>query len=134
MAAPRVFGRPPTDEELVAIANAALAELPAKLLAKVKGIAILVEDFPDDDVLDDLGLESPYDLLGLYQGVSLDRQGVGMVRHDLDRILLYRGPILNAWCDSGEDLEALVRNTLIHEIGHHVGLSDEDMERLETEG
>jgi predicted Zn-dependent protease with MMP-like domain len=131
MARPRI-GPPPSEADLEAIANAALAELPATLLAQVRGIAILIEDFADDETLEEMGLESPYDLLGLYHGVSLDQQSVGTVRQDLDRIFLYRGPILHYWCESGETLEAVVRNTLIHEIGHHVGLSDEDMERLEA--
>ena len=126
-----LIGPPPGEADFVAIANAALAEIPAKLLRMVKGIAILVADFPDDETLDAMGLESPFDLLGLYQGVSLDHQGVGDVRHDLDRIFLYRRPLLDFWCESGETLEAVVRNTLIHEIGHHFGFSDDDMAILE---
>lgn len=133
MAQQRPTGGPPTEADLERIANAVLAEIPKALLVKVRGVAILIADFPDEATVDEMGLESPYDLLGLYQGVSLDQQGVGTVRDDLDRIFLFRGPLLNYWCETGETLEAIVRNTLIHEIGHHFGLSDDDMARLEEE-
>ncbi len=127
----RPIGPPPCEADIEAIASAALAEIPATLLRKVRGIAILIAEFPDDETVEAMELESPFDLLGLYQGVSLDHQGVADVRHDLDRIFLYRRPLLDCWCETGESLEDLVRNTLIHEIGHHFGLSDDDMARLE---
>ena len=71
-------------------------------------------------------------LLGLYQGVSMMERGAGHVANDIDRIFLYRRPILDYWCESGEDLPHIVRHVLIHEIGHHFGLSDDDMEAIEA--
>lgn len=117
------------------IARAAFAEIPDELRRVASGICIVVEDFPDEDVEQDLGLESPFDLLGLYVGVSLPEQhSLGnLPRDDVDRIFLYRRPILDYWCDSGEDLSTVVKHVLIHEIGHHFGFSDEDMDRIEAE-
>ncbi len=124
---------PPTAAEIAEIARAALAEIPDELRRHVGGVAILIEEFPDPDTEEAMGLESPFDLLGLYQGVSLDRKSVSDAPDDLDRIFLYRRPLLDYWCETGESLEAIVRNTLIHEIGHHFGFSDDDMERFEGE-
>ncbi|MCH8919036.1 MAG: metallopeptidase family protein [Proteobacteria bacterium] len=78
-------------------------------------------------------LKSPFDILGLYRGVSLDRKSVGHVPTDLDMIFLYRRPLLDYWVETGEPLWRLVRNVLIHECGHHFGLSDEEMARIEGE-
>jgi len=79
-----------------------------------------------------MGIENPFDLMGLYRGVSLDRKSVMDAAPQLDMIFLYRRPLLDYWCETGEDLTHLVRHVLIHEIGHHFGLSDEDMERIEA--
>jgi len=127
------FGPPPSINDIEAMARAALAEIPAPLRARAADVVILVTEFPDEETERAMGLETPFDLLGLYQGVSLDRKGVGDVAEDLDRIFLYRRPLLDYWCETGVALEDLVRNTLIHEIGHHFGLSDDDMARLEGE-
>ena len=128
----RSFGMPPSAEELAAIAEAAMEAIPGALRRHVQGIAILVEEFPESEVLDEMGIEDAFGLLGLYQGVAMDQQSVHAVRHDLDRIYLYRRPLLDAWADGTDSLEDLIANTLIHEIGHHFGLSDDDMERLES--
>ena len=95
---------------------------------------IQVDDFPSDEVEKEMDLDTPFDLLGLYQGVSMMERGAGHVANDIDRIFLYRRPILDYWCETGEDLAAVVRHVLIHEIGHHLGFSDADMERIEAEG
>jgi predicted Zn-dependent protease with MMP-like domain len=81
-----------------------------------------------------MGLDSPFDLLGLYRGVALPLKSVSDPRPDIDMIFLYRRPILDYWCESGDDLFELVRHVLIHEIGHHFGFSDADRERIENSG
>jgi predicted Zn-dependent protease with MMP-like domain len=81
-----------------------------------------------------MGLDSPFDLLGLYRGVALPLKSVSDPRPDIDMIFLYRRPILDYWCESGDDLFELVRHVLIHEIGHHFGFSDADMDRIENAG
>ena len=83
--------------------------------------------------MEEMGLDSPWELTGLYRGVPLTEKGVGDAPAAPDTILLFREPILLEWIETGEDLFALVRNVLIHEIGHHFGLSDEDIARLESE-
>ena len=125
-------GAAPTAADIEALARAALEDIPAELRRRVQGIAILVEDFPDPATERAMGLESSFELLGLYHGVSLDHKSVSDAPEDVDRIFLYRRPLLDYWCETGETLEAIVRNTLIHEIGHHFGLSDDDMEALES--
>ena len=125
------FTSPPTLDDLEAIGRAALKTVPHELRRHVRNVVIRVEEFPDEETEAEMGLESPFDLLGLYRGVSLHRKSTLATPQDVDMIFLYRRPILDYWCETGEDLSALVRNVLIHEIGHHFGLSDDDMERLE---
>ncbi|MFD2262111.1 metallopeptidase family protein [Lacibacterium aquatile] len=127
------FTTPPSIEHLEQMARQAMATIPPALLSKTVGVVIQVHDFPDEETEEDMGLESPFDLLGLYRGVALTAKSFSDVRAEPDFVYLYRRPILDYWCDTGEDLEDIVRNVLIHEIGHHFGLSDEDMERLENE-
>ena len=125
---------PPTLDDLERIATDAFATIPDELRRYVTGVIIRVDDLPDEDVSRDLGLESPFDLLGLYQGVALGDKSVMDTPNHVDMIFLYRRPILDYWCETGEDLAHVVRHVLIHEIGHHFGLSDADMERIEGEG
>ncbi len=125
------YGTPPTLAEMEAVAREAYAGVPKELRRFVRDVVIRVEDFPDDETLEELECESPFDLLGLYRGVDLASKSVLDTPQDVDMIHLYRRPILDYWCESGEDLTHLVRHVLIHEIGHHFGLSDDDMERIE---
>ena len=127
------FATPPSLADLEAVAREAFAGVPTELRRFTRDVVIRVEDFPDDDTLEDMDCETPFDLLGLYRGVDLARKSVLDTPQDLDMIFLYRRPILDYWCESGEDLTDLVRHVLIHEIGHHFGLSDDDMERIEAE-
>jgi predicted Zn-dependent protease with MMP-like domain len=127
------FGPPPDLADIDRIAAAAFRTIPEALRRHVDGVAIRVEDFPDDETVAEMELESPFDLLGLYRGADLAHSGANDVRRDVDMILLYRRPLLDFWCDSGEDLTHLVRHVLIHEIGHHFGFSDEDMDAIEAE-
>lgn len=122
---------PPTLAEFEAIAADALNTVPGELLAHVDGVVIRVVDFPDAETVAEMALETPFDLLGLYSGVSMDQKSVAAVSPAVDMIFLYRRPILDYWCETGEDLHHLVRHVLIHEIGHHFGFSDADMERIE---
>ncbi len=125
---------PPTAEDVVELAEAALGALPAELRVSVRGTAILVEEVPDAGTLAELGLEHPWELTGLYRGVPLSERSVGDPPREPDTIVLFREPILVEWVESGEDLFRLVRNVLIHEIGHHFGFSDSEIARLEGEG
>jgi predicted Zn-dependent protease with MMP-like domain len=126
------FGIAPTLEDFEAIAAEALATIPEEFRKHVGNVRIQVDDFPSDEIEKEMDLDTPFDLLGLYQGVSMMERGAGHVANDIDRIFLYRRPILDYWCESGEDLPHIVRHVLIHEIGHHFGLSDDDMEAIEA--
>jgi predicted Zn-dependent protease with MMP-like domain len=123
---------PPSIDELHAIAEAALASLPAPFAGNLDGVVIRVDEFPDAETEAEMGLESPFDILGLYRGISIGRKSNLAISQDVDMIFLYRRPILDYWCETGDDLIRVVRHVLIHEIGHHFGLSDEDMERIEA--
>jgi len=133
MISTRTFGPPPGPEDIIGLAERALAAIPAPLATHVRGIGIIVEDMPDDDLLDEMEIESPWDLTGLYRGRPMTQRGVGDIVTEPDMIFLYRQPILLEWVESGEDLYRLVRNVLIHEIAHHFGFSDADIEALEKE-
>jgi len=122
---------PPDLAAIEDMAEAAFAVIPPELRQHLEGVAIHVEEFPSPEIEAEMELQSPFDLLGLYSGVSLAEKSVSATPQDLDRIFLYRRPILDYWCETGEPLSAIVRHVLIHEVGHHFGLSDEDMERIE---
>jgi predicted Zn-dependent protease with MMP-like domain len=128
------FGPPPTLGDLEALAERALATIPPELKRHLGRVVIHVVEFPDEETEAEMGLDSPFDILGLYRGVALPRQSVLSPTAEPELIFLYRRPILDYWCETGESLYAVVRHVLIHEIGHHFGFSDEDMERIEAEG
>jgi predicted Zn-dependent protease with MMP-like domain len=123
----------PSLAELETLADAAYRRLPDTFRKLTGDVVIRVEDFPTDEVLDQLGIDSPFDLLGLYTGVDLGRKSVMDVTALPDMVFLYRRPILDYWAEHDERLGAIVTHVLIHEIGHHFGLSDADMERIEAE-
>ena len=123
----------PTLEDFEVTAREVFARLPDHFRAHCQDVVIRVEDFPDDEVCEDMELESPWDLLGLYEGVSMLDKASGMVSGVPDMIFLYREPILDYW-EEGEREESLrhiIAHVLIHEIAHHFGFSDDDMERIE---
>lgn len=126
--------QPPTAADIEDLARDAFASLPEAFRHAVDGVVIRVDEFPDEETCDEMGLESPFDILGLYRGISLDRRSTGDVARDLDMIFLYRRPILDYWVETYEPLHEVVRHVLIHEIGHHLGLSDEDMALIEEQG
>ncbi len=125
--------KPPTLNDIEALADAAWRAIPARLRAMAADIVIRVEEFPSAEIRRDMALDSPFDLLGLYQGVALGERSVMDSTPDIDMIFLYRRPLLDYWCETDEDLGHLVRHVLIHEIGHHFGFSDADMTALEAE-
>ena len=113
------------------LAAMAWDRLPHEFRQMCGDLVIRVEDFGQDEVLDELEIESPFELMGLYQGVSLDRKSTSDVPQGPDMVFLYRRAILDAWADGDETLGHLVTHVLVHEIGHHFGLSDDDMEAIE---
>jgi predicted Zn-dependent protease with MMP-like domain len=123
----------PSLAEFEALASHALQSIPDTLKRHLGPVVIRVEEFPDEETEAEMELESPFDILGLYRGVALPLKSVSDPRPHIDMIYLYRRPILDYWCDTGEPLQAIVRHVLIHEIGHHFGFSDDDMERIEAE-
>jgi len=122
---------PPTLADFEKLAAAALRTIPDELRQHVRDVVIQVQEFPDEETEREMELETPFDLLGLYRGVGMPHKSVSDVRAEPDMIFLYRRPLLDYWCDSGEDLAHIVRHVMIHEIGHHFGFSDDDMEALE---
>ena len=127
------FAEPPDLGDLEAIAREAFETIPHELRRHTNDVTFIIEEFPDADVEREMGLESPFDILGLYSGVSIDHKSVSSQPGDIDRIFLYRRPILDFWCETGEHLSDIVRHVLIHEVGHHFGFSDDDMERIEQQ-
>jgi predicted Zn-dependent protease with MMP-like domain len=123
----------PSLADFEALAAAAWEKLPAEFRAIAGDLLIRVEDFATDEVLDELGIEDPFELTGLYQGLSLDRKSVTDSAREPDMVFLYRRAILDEWASGEEELGHLVAHVLIHEIGHHFGFSDEDMEAIEAE-
>jgi predicted Zn-dependent protease with MMP-like domain len=119
----------PTLGEIEALARAAIDRLPAPFAAHLGDVLLIVEDFADDATLAEMEIDNPFDLTGLYSG-----RPIGEPAQTGDApatIHLYRRPILDEWCESGEALDHLVAHVVIHEIGHHFGLSDDDMHALE---
>ncbi len=127
------FGAPPSTDDIADLAERALEAIPARLARHVQGVGITVEDMPDDDTLEELGIESAWELTGLYVGTPLPQRSVEDIARQPDMIFLFREPILLEWIETGEDLDRLVRSVLIHEVAHHFGFSDADIERLEAE-
>lgn len=122
----------PSLADIEELANRALATIPRRLRRHLGAVVIRVEDFPDEETERAMGLDSPFDILGLYRGVALPHKSVSDPHPHMDMIFLYRRPILEYWCETGEDLGHLVRHVLVHEIGHHFGFSDADMARIEA--
>jgi predicted Zn-dependent protease with MMP-like domain len=122
----------PSLDDLAALAQAAYAELPAAFRAQAGEALFRVLDFADDETLAALGLEDPFELTGLYEGVDLTQRSVLDPAPQQPVVTLYRRPLLDEWCDRGDiTLAELVAHVLVHEIGHHFGLSDDDIDRIE---
>jgi len=125
--------RAPSLEDLEILAASAWAGLPDHFRQMCSDVVVRVEDFATREILAELGIESPFDLLGLYQGVSLDRRSFSDLPRQPDMVFLYRRAILDYWADNDETLGDIVTHVLVHEIGHHFGFSDDDMHRIEAE-
>jgi predicted Zn-dependent protease with MMP-like domain len=123
----------PTLADFERMAEEAYGRLPEEFLALCDGVVIKVEDFPDDEILDEMECETPFDLLGLFRGVGLAQGGELMQTGQFPNMVwLYRRPMLDYWAEHEETLGHLVTHVLVHEIGHHFGLTDEDMEAIEA--
>ena len=122
----------PSLADMEAMAHEVFARLPKTFRDLCEGVIIRVDDFPTEDVLNEMGAESEFDLLGLFQGVGLPFRSEGDIARLPNMIWLYRRPILDYWAEHDESLGRIVRHVLIHEIGHHFGLSDADMEAIEA--
>ncbi|HEX2216968.1 MAG TPA: metallopeptidase family protein [Xanthobacteraceae bacterium] len=139
MSAPDTTDEPPVRNlkapslaDLELLARAEFARLPDEFRLLCGDLVIQVEDFPTDDVLKRMELSDPFDLLGLFEGVGLPFHSVTDVTRMPNMIWLYRRPILDYWAEHDDTLGAIVTHVLIHEIGHHFGLSDADMEAIEA--
>jgi predicted Zn-dependent protease with MMP-like domain len=126
----RFFGAPPSADEIEEMGRRVLQSLPAEFLIRCSNVALRVEEFADVETLDEMGIADPFELAGLYRGVPLTDRG-----HDdptgLDIVFLYRRAILDWWAEEDVPLETLIRHLVVHEIGHHFGYSDAEMDAVE---
>ena len=129
----RLFSQPPSADEIDAIARASLARLPDAFARHLGAVMLRVEEEADDETLTALGIDHPLDLTGLYEGVPIGEKEGAAPGAMPDRVTLYRRAILDEWITDGEPFETLVHHIVIHEIGHHFGLSDADMHALEEQ-
>lgn len=123
----------PSLEEFEVLADIAFRRLPKRFQLACEGVIIRVEDFPDDDVLEEFDATSEFELLGLFRGRGLAQTEAVASGQFPNMVYLFRRPILDVWAEGEETLGDLIRHVLVHEIGHHFGLSDADMERIERE-
>ena len=127
----RRFGSPPSADEIAAIARGVLDQLPDPFSSSLGDVVLLVEEFADKATLDQMGIDDPFELSGLYEGIPLTERSVAESGTLPETIRLFRRPILDEWADGDDTLEHLVAHVLIHEVGHHFGFSDDDMHALE---
>jgi predicted Zn-dependent protease with MMP-like domain len=124
----------PTISAFESLAIEAYGHLPEEFRALTKDLIIEISDFPTDEVFEDMALETPFDLLGLFEGRGVTERFSVENGEFPNRISPYRRPILDYWSENEETLGDIITHVLIHEIGHHFGLSDDDMERIEESG
>ncbi|HEX8300681.1 metallopeptidase family protein [Sphingomonas sp.] len=121
----------PDAATIEALARDALARIPEPFAGHLADVVLIVEEFADDETLDAMGIEDPFDLTGLYHGRPIGEKSAFESGALPDRIHLYRRPLLEEWCQTGVSLDALITHVVVHEVGHHFGLSDADMHALE---
>lgn len=126
-------GQAPTAGDIEALARGVLKRLPDPFAAHLADIVLIVEEFADEETLAELEIDEPFGLTGLYHGQPVGAKSSTQSWALPDRIHLYRRPILDEWCDTGVDLKALITHVVVHEVGHHFGLSDDDMHALEAQ-
>lgn len=127
--------RPPSADDLVAIGERVIADLAPAIRDLIRAVPIRVQDWPDEATLDDLGLADPLELSGLYRGVPVgERHAMALPPSEPEMIFLYRLPILVEWCERGCALEEVVFDVLTHEIGHHLGMDEVEVLRMEGRG
>ena len=130
----RTIGQAPSADEIEALARAALARLPEQFTAHLGDVVLRVDEFADEELLAEMDIEDPFELTGVYEGTPLGEKSIDHSGRLPDRIRLFRQPILDEWVARGDEtLEHLVAHVLVHEVGHHFGLSDEAMHALEEE-
>jgi predicted Zn-dependent protease with MMP-like domain len=127
------FTTPPSLDDMIAMAERALGTIPLRIARFVENVSVAVEEMPDEETLDELDVDSAWDLTGLYRGTPLTERSFSDPAREPDMIFLYRQPILLEWIETGEDLYRLVRNVVVHEMAHFFGFSDADIEALERE-
>ena len=115
------------------LAEAAIARLPEQFRAHLANVVLRIEDFADEAVLDEMGIEDPFELSGLYSGRPVSEESAWVSGELPPMIHLYRRPLLDEWVETGVALEDLITHVIVHEIGHHFGFSDADMHRLEDQ-
>lgn len=127
------FGPPPSLEDIASMAQRALASIPPALARHVHEVAVMVEDQADEETLDELDIESAWELTGLYRGTPLTERSLSDAARPPDMIFLFREPILLEWIETGEDLYRLVRSVVVHEVAHHFGFSDAAITAIEQD-
>ena len=121
----------PDAAEIERMADEAIFRLPEQFRRHLEGVVFRIEEFADDDTLDKLGIDNPFELSGLYRGRPIGEQS-SMISGELPAMIhLYRRPLLDEWAETGVSLEDLVTHVIVHEVGHHFGFSDDDMHAIE---
>jgi len=127
-----MHGRAPSLDDIASLAQAAREALPEPFATAAAGVAVRVEDVASDDMLDEMGIDDPLELTGLYDGIPLTQKSLLDVPQQPDVIWLFRAAILDEWCARGDvALDALVTHVFVHELAHHLGWSDEDIARID---
>ena len=123
----------PDAAEIERLAEAAIARMPEHFRRHLDGVVLRIDDFADDDVLAELGIEDPFELSGLYSGRPIGEQSSTLSGELPPMIHLYRRPLLDEWAETGVALEDLITHVIVHEVGHHFGLSDAQMHAIEEQ-